>query len=153
MKKAILSILALALAAMTLFASCSAAQIKDTNGDEDYTLQTLTEKDLIKSRSSVSKVSVSNTSGGVTVVKIDEISGVSEFKRFRGGSYTITVSYKLSAGNARLALCTSDKVLHEFQPNENDQTYTFDCDGSSVWLKGAFESAKIELVFSAEKTN
>ena len=151
MKKAILSILALMLAAMTLFSSCASAHIKDTNGKDDYSLQQLTEEDLLKSRSSVSSVSVSSTRDHETRVTVRKCSGVKEFRTFTKGTYTVTVNFKVNAGNIRLVLCDSDQILKEFEINSDGQSFTFDCGYKIVSLKAACESAGFELVYTVEK--
>ena len=154
MKKRALPLVALFLALLLLFGGCAAfSHYEDTNGDQDYTLQTLTDENIMKgtggSLSSVSlRTSSITPSKSKVTLKVGKFSGVSTLESFRGGSSyrTVTVSLTVSAGNFKAVLCTDSEILYVFPINQTGSSYSFKKE-QTVYLRIAGESAKYELTY------
>ena len=124
--------------------------IEDTNGADNYTLQTITDREI--QSLSVGAKGFSQTSNNVTgniVYSSKKYTGVTEFEGtgVLTGDYTVTIKYfDVEAGNVKLVLVRDDRIVHEFMPNEDLQSYTIeDAAGSYVSLRIAGESAKFKL--------
>ncbi len=146
MKKAIISALLVILS--VVFCACGGfTSYRDTNGDDDYTLQNITENDILNGIGSTSISAVSSRKGNTGKYEVGIFSGVEQLEKFLPGAYEITVSLKTESGNLRLLLCTSDKILYDFQPNGEDQTYVLDTRADTVYFKIAGEKAKFKLEY------
>lgn len=126
-----------------------ATTYKDTNGASDYCLQYLTEEDLLKKNNSSSVAWVGSAINGKHNLSIGTFNGVKTLERF-SGEHTVTLSCSIQKGNARLVLCTSDQVLHEFSLNEDEQQYTVDGSLGEVYLKLAGESCGITIRYTVD---
>lgn len=138
-----------------LIASCAGSRwsgLRDTNGKEDRTLQTVTAEDILKLNSFLSVISVTNhKSDGTTSVSIDKFSGVKTLETFGKGRYDITVTLKSDNGNIRLVLCDSEKIIAEFEADGESSTVGFDCTSGKVYLKLAGEEAQVDLQYHCKK--
>ena len=134
---------------LIVVACCSCtSHIKDTNGDDNFSLATLTEEQVIKNNSSVSNVSVSNQWGNKYELKINKFSGVKELKRITvSGTQTITATVNVSAGNFRMVLVKDGKIAYDFEVNETSSTTV---SAGTYIIKIAGESAAFNLSFSVE---
>ena len=138
-----------------LLTSCTVSRwskIKDTNGEEDRTLQTITAEDILRLNSFLSVISVTNhKSDGTTSVSIDKFSGVKTLETFGKGRYDITVALKSDNGNIRLVLCDREKIIAEFEADGESSTVGFDCTSGKVYLKLAGEEAQVDLQYHYKK--
>lgn len=130
------------------------ATYEDTNGNDDYTLQSITMEMLLNKDSAleVGSVSSKNTKDGVTslLLNVTKFDGVKMLNRFSKGSYTLLVSFKVRAGNTRLVITDGKKIIYDFLINEENQVYEFTCD-SPYYLKIAGESCEFDLQVKIEK--
>ena len=150
MKKQLL-ILSLLLCLVLLLTGCKS--YKDTNGPDDYSLQSLTEGDILKGGSSTKIGSVSSQINNKYKVSVKTLHGVDTLETFSGkGSYQIELSWTVSKGNARLVLCTDKEILHDFTVNEAGQTYSFRNDGSKVYLRIAGEDCGFSLDYTVYRS-
>ena len=142
------------LSAMLLL-SCTACfdvidHIEDTNGPEDFTLQTLTDENIIKL--DVGARGVWETTDNITNTvsySSDKFTGVYEIygENIWATRYEITVNHaRVDSGNFKMVLLVNDDIVHEFTLNELTQTLTIE-DGVSgyVSLRIAGESAKFKF--------
>lgn len=120
---------------------------EDTNGDDNYELQTITEEMIIDGSKYSSVNSFETTVNNKTKVTIKKFNGVKTLKTFNKGSYTINLNFEVTKGNAKLVLCDNDKIIYEFIINADNQTYIIDAE-SRVYLKIAGESCAFELTYS-----
>ena len=123
------------------------ATYEDTNGEDDYTLQELTDSDLIKSTRHLSFMSVQNINGNEGVISVTTFNGVMKVAEFKKGTYHITLSFEVSKGNAKLSICDTSSIIHTFEINNEEQVLdlTFD---STVYLKIAGEDCEFKLKYS-----
>ncbi|MFR7880699.1 MAG: hypothetical protein ACLU5J_03890 [Christensenellales bacterium] len=104
--------------------SC-AAQIEDTNGTDNYDLNTLTDEDFFK-QSNVTKFgSVTSKINNQATLKVKKMSGVEVLDKINvsSGNLTIHTNLKITAGNIKLVLIYNDEIIKEFKINEED-SYT-----------------------------
>ena len=140
---------------LILAMSCGVfATYEDTNGNDDYTLQSITMEMLLNKDSAleVGSISSKDTKNGVTslLLNVTKFDGVKMLNRFSKGSYTLLVSFKVRAGNTRLVLTDGKKIIYDFLINEENQVYEFTCD-SPYYLKIAGESCEFDLQVKIEK--
>ena len=124
--------------------------IEDTNGADNYSLQTITDENIEK-RDIGAKGFASETNNITNKTKYysKKFTGVTEVD---GGTsisseYTIFIHrFVVKEGNAKLVLLQDDKIVHEFAPGETMQEFTVEnAKGSYMSLRIAGESAKFEL--------
>lgn len=130
---------------LLLCAASCAAHYADTNGDADFSLQTLTEEDILSKNNYLQTMASQSTANNKTKVSVGKFSGVRILHIFRSGTHTLTVTPGVTAGNLRLVLCTEDRILHDFALTGEEQTFTVDASAGSVFFKVAGESAEFSL--------
>lgn len=123
-------------------------QYEDTNGADNYSLQSITEEMLLKSDSGLQIGAVTSSTKNSNEQKIKKsvhkFDGVTDLSKIKAGSYDIILDFKVSSGNTRLVLTDGSKVIYEFNINEDNQTYSFETD-RTCHLKLAGESLGYEL--------
>lgn len=130
--------------------SNSVEHIEDTNGENDYSLQVITDKN-IETLDFGSK-GFSETTNNVTNERYfssKKFTGVADVFEVTslGSSCTVYVNYfDVRGGNIKLVVVKDGKIVHEFKPNEVAQQFTVEnVKGSSVALRIAGESASFKL--------
>ncbi|MEI3527186.1 MAG: hypothetical protein V8R15_03905 [Bacilli bacterium] len=125
---------------MTL-TSC-AAQIEDTNGTDNYDLNTLTDEDFFK-QSNVTKFgSVISKINNQATLKVKEYFRVKcKTKLIYNKVINSPSNLKIPAGNIKLVLISNDEIVKEFKINER-RSYTGIVNGV-YYLKIATESADL----------
>lgn len=127
--------------------SCT-SHIKDTNGDADFSLATLTEEQVIKNNSSISNVSVGNQWGNKYELKVNKFSGVKQLKRIKiSGTQTVTANVNVTSGNFRMVLIKDGKIAYDFVINGTSSTTI---SAGTYLIKIAGESAAFNLSFNVE---
>lgn len=127
-------------------------QIEDTNGDDNYKLQTITDYNIIKMDigSVGAKVSTGIISDTVKYSS-DKFSGVMEIysENIMANQMTITVNHaQVKKGNFRMVLLVNDEIVHDFELNELTQTYVLEKVKGNVSIRIAGESAEYMFDFS-----
>lgn len=141
---------------LSLGGCMSAGGIEDTNGEEDLSLQTITDKDIIEGMGSTRFMSSSSNStvNGVSksVHKAKTMSGVLELyeDRLKNETLDITVSCEITKGNARLVLIVDGEIVHDFDLNGADQSLVLDNVSGNVSLKIAGESAGYAVSYTVK---
>lgn len=123
-------------------AGCGANMYADTNGEADFTLQSITDEDILGVRRCVRVLSSTQRFGNKTVCKTQTMSGVTDLYEgyLRGEDFQITVSSEFTKGNARLMLVLGDAILHDFALNGEEQTFAIPAAKGRVYLRVAGES-------------
>ena len=121
---------------------CGADMYADTNGAGDFSLQTLTDHDILHVRRCVRVMSSTKRFGNKTVCKTKTMSGVTDLYKgyLRGEDFQITVSSEFTKGNARLMLVLEDAILHDFALSGEGQTFRIPAAKGRVYLRVAGES-------------
>lgn len=131
------------------FLSDSLEHIEDTNGAENFELQTITDYNIINMdigalNFSESTDNITNT----TTYSSDKFTGVAEIygTNMVGNRFDITINHaRVDSGNFKIVLLEDDKIVHEFKLNELTQTYTLENPSGYIALRIAGESADFQF--------
>ena len=140
-------LLAITLTLFLLLSGC--AVFKDTNGPDDYSLQSLTETDILKGASCVKTGAVETRVNDSRTFRVNTMHGVETLETFsKSGSYTLELSSEITKGNARLVLCTKEQILHDFDLNSAEQSWTFTVEHDTVFLRIAGEDCSFSVNYT-----
>jgi len=116
------SVFVLFIALALLLSSCSIKQIEDTNGEEDASLATLTDDDIINGSSSISYVSVQHRSDGKGSLSVDTFSGVKKVDTIKFDTDAVfNINVRLDKGNLAVVLIKNDEIVHRIPVNEETE--------------------------------
>lgn len=145
--KKFITILLTAVLVLSL-AGCKFVTYEDTNGDEDFSLQTLTEADITSNITTYSqKMGTKTMINNEISYSAKSMSGIIRIyeANLRDGDLEIQVSSKVSKGNARLVLMVGNEIVHDFDLNKDNQVYTLEKCTGQVCLRLAGESAEFKV--------
>ena len=126
--------------------------IEDTNGADNYSLQQITDDNIIKK--DIGALNLSETRSvlsNMPVYSSEKFTGVSEIymTNIIGNRFDITVyNMVVNAGNFKIVLVHNDEIIHEFKLNELTETYTLKNPEGTVALRIAGESADFEFSYA-----
>ena len=130
------------------FTESNLEHIDDTNGDADFTLQTITDKDISDLKMGALNVKTRDSALSPTTYYSDKFTGVYEvyFENIITNRYEITVNHaRVDKGNFKMVLCVDDEIVHVFTLNELTQTYVIENVSGTVSLRIAGESADFQF--------
>lgn len=148
-KKILYAILGIAVLVVCIiwFINDDFTHIEDTNGADNYSLQTITDEDIVKREMASmgagtktdsltnTETHFSNKFSGVTAIYTDNII-------FSSGEITFTVNHaEVTKGNFKIVLVVDDEIVHEFKLNELTQSFTLEDVKGEIALVIAGESA------------
>lgn len=145
--KKFITILLTAVLVLSL-AGCNFVTYEDTNGDEDFSLQTLTEADITSNITTYSqKMGAKTMINNEISYSAKSMSGIIRIyeANLRDGNLEIQVSSEVSKGNARLVLVVGNEIVHDFDLNKDNQVYTLENCTGQVCLRLAGESAEFKV--------
>lgn len=146
-KKILFGILAVVIIAISAvwFLTDNTQHIEDTNGADNYKLQTITDYNIINRDIGALNVKESKSSiTGTTTYSSDKFTGVYEIygENIVGNRFDISINHaEVSSGNFKMALVHNDEIVHEFKLNELMQDHTLENPDGYVALRIAGESA------------
>ncbi len=126
------------------------AYYEDTNGDSDYSLQTITDENIIKRDTQSKGLVVHCDANGNESYISTCFSGVESvfLKELNGENTEITVDYlSVKKGNFKMAVVVNEQIVHEFNINEREQTYSIQGVNGEMWLVVAGETAECDFDF------
>ena len=147
MKKLICALLAVFI--LLSFTGCGTRSYEDTNGEDDYSLQTITEADIIRGIGSSIFMSSTVRNNHVTVCTARTMSGVAKLFELdlNGEDLDLTVSCSITKGNARLVLVINDEIVHDFGLKGMNQNFTLENVTGAVSLRIAGESTGYSIKY------
>ena len=123
--------------------------IADTNGADNYSLQTITDENICNLDMGALNVNEHNDLIGDTVTyESDCFTGVFEVftKNLATNRFEITVNHaQVNAGNFKMVLLVDNEIVHTFTLNELTQTYVMEDVAGTVSLRIAGESADFQF--------
>lgn len=148
LKKVLIGIAAVLVAVLCVkwFVLDGAKHIEDTNGDSNYTLQEITDENIINRdigtvggpNETTDNITNTTTYYSEKFTGVDEIFG----ENITANRFEITVNHaKVESGNFKMVLLQNDEIMHEFTLNELTQTYVLENVSGYVALRIAGESA------------
>lgn len=123
--------------------------IEDTNGAENYALQTITDENIIKR--DVGAMGLKISTDAITNTKTyssEKFTGVEEIygTNIWGNRLEITINHtRVDSGNFKIVLLEGEKIVHEFALNELSQSYVLENPNGYISLRIAGESADFML--------
>lgn len=134
------------------FLSSDLEHIEDTNGADNYSLQTITDNNIINMDTGALNLKESTDSiTNTTTYSSDKFTGVSEIygENIWGNRFDITVNHaRVDSGNFKIVLLEENKIVHEFKLNELTQTYTLENPSGYISLRIAGESADFQFDYT-----
>ncbi len=150
----IFGIIAIAIVVVFIVLMCMgtpAEQIEDTNGAENFTLQTITNENIVNfDMSSTGIVTSKNNLTKTYTCSSNKFSGVEQLDTsiHSGIGDTITIEkLEVKDGNLKVAVVENNRIVHEFNLNESDQSYTVNSAVGIYNLMVAGESADFSLKY------
>lgn len=127
------------------FLSSNPEHIEDTNGADNFGLQTITDSDIINRdvgamglEKSTDAISNTATYSSKKFTGVEEIYGTNIW----GNRFEITINHaRVDSGNFKIVLLENDRIVHEFELNELTQTYVLENPNGYISLRIAGESA------------
>ena len=120
----------------------------DTNGDDNYTLENITDEMIVKQNTVLKIASISNETvkdGNMDMTySVGRFDGVEKEYTFKRGKYEIEINFTVNSGNARLVISNDKEIVYDFNVNESGQTYILDVN-ERHYLKLAGEDANISV--------
>lgn len=152
MKKIFTLIFAVALivVAVIWFMDSDLEHIPDTNGPDDFSLQTITDENIINRDMGALNVGKKKglLTGDTVTYASKKFTGVYEVfgENIITNRYEITVNHaRVDAGNFKMVLLVNDEIVHEFTLNELTQTFVLENVKGTVSLRIAGESADFQF--------
>lgn len=146
---AILGAVVLVAVATVWFMSSDLKHIEDTNGADNYSLQTITDSNVINRDVGAMGLNIHKSAvSGVTTYSSEKFTGVEEIygNNIWGNRFEITVNHaRVDSGNFRIVLLEDERIVHEFRLNELTQTYVLENPSGYISLRIAGESADFQL--------
>lgn len=146
-KKILIGIGALVLIVVSAvwFMQTDLEHIEDTNGAENYNLQTITDSNIINRDIGAMGLKISNsTVTNTTSYSSEKFTGVEEIygENIVANRIEFNINHaSVTEGNFRIVLLVDDEIVHEFKLNELMQTYVLENPSGYVSLRIAGESA------------
>lgn len=140
----VLAVIFVGVFAVLMFSS-DLEHIEDTNGADNYSLQQITDSNIIKMDIGAlnykeSKDIISNT----VTYSSNKFTGVAEIfsENMVANRFDISINHaQVTSGNFKIVLVLNDEIVHEFKLNELTQSYTLENPKGTVSLRIAGESA------------
>lgn len=131
---------------LLLISSCTLRHIPDTNGDTDYSLNTLTDEDFVKGYSALTQQAVTKKTSTTIKVNVKKMSGISNLKTLepKGKTINIKTNLTLNSGNIRLVLMKGKEIIYDFKVNGED-IYKISLSEDKYNIRLGAESANFNL--------
>ncbi len=144
-----IGIIIIIIVAVAWFMLTGVKHIEDLNGPDNYTLQQITESNIInRDISSRGLKTSTNVLSDITTYSSKKFTGVEEIygNNIWGNRFEITIHHaRVDSGNFKIVLLEDDKIVHEFKLNELSQTYVLENPSGYISLRIAGESADFKL--------
>lgn len=131
--------------AVVWFMQSDLEHIEDTNGADNYNLQTITDSNIINRDIGAMGLKISNsTITNTTSYSSEKFTGVEEIygENIVANRMEFNINHaSVTEGNFKIVLLVDDEIVHEFKLNELMQTYVLENPSGYVSLRIAGESA------------
>lgn len=137
--------------AVMMFSSPKIEHVEDTNGAENYRLQTITDSNIVlRDIGAKGLKKTTNNITDTTEYKADKFTGVEEIYgvNIKGNRIDITMTnLQVDSGNFKAVVLHNDEIVHEFKLNEMMETFTLKNPDGYVAIRIAGESADFYLTY------
>lgn len=146
MKKILLTLM---ISLMIVFLCGCGPNFEDTNGDNDISLATITEENIIKMDLGASDYKESTSSASdYKKFSSENFSGVCEIfseTYIKSDVIVDIVDFDVNSGNFKLVAVCDDKIIHEFEPGDKGNVVTLEDVDGGFSIRMAGESADFEF--------
>lgn len=126
--------------------------IEDTNGENNYSLETITDQDILNGYPTISVRQSMVRKNNEYKYSVKKLTGVEEV--FKGGfkneDVAITINTSVEEGNAKIVLVYKNQIIKKFLLNSENQVFSMLNVDGEIKIIVAGESAKITLDFIVE---
>lgn len=146
------AIVVFAVVAVFWFMDSDIKHIEDTNGEDNYKLQTISDSEIINM--SVGAKGLKKSTGRIsntTTYSSNKFTGVEQIymTNIVANRMEFNVNHvRVDSGNFKMVLVVNDKIVHEFKLNELMQTYVLEDVKGTVSLMIAGESADFQFDYT-----
>ena len=125
----------------------SGCHIKDTNGEDDFSLVELTDEDFFKANSSSTTMSTRTQINNKVKIKVKKFSGVELLDSIyvKNKKLTIKLSSEVKSGNFKIVVIKDDEIIKVLNINEANQEFVIENANGEYLLKVAGESANFSI--------
>ena len=130
-----------------LLTGCTVSHIEDTNGIDNYDLQTLSQEDFNSSSSSYIALGFSTFSNSSKATyKAKKLSGIKKVDNFKGVQ-SVRVNAVVTSGNFLMAFVSDDECIY-IKANENKTLYLSSDERYDVKIAGESAAFEVNLEFA-----
>ena len=128
--------------------------IEDTNGPEDFTLETITEEDILNGYPEVAVKQSLERDGNEYKYSVKKMTGVKEIFKgsFQNEDIAITLNTSVESGNANIVLLYKNIILKRFLLNAENQVFSMTGLNGEIRILVVGESAKVNVDFIVESS-
>lgn len=141
-------IVALHVLLLILFATLTGClpHIDDTNGNDDFRLQAITDRQIVTGMDTKSTLYSGTNSDNKATLKINKFSGVKELlsKSVNNETLTFSINCSVTSGNFRGVIVKDGEIIQDFDINGESVVSFPDATGTYI-VKVAGESAKFRI--------
>jgi hypothetical protein len=148
MKKLLLTLLLIMMITLT---SCT--HIEDTNGPDNYTVETFTDQDILDGSNSIITVGSFHSHTHINdnlkgSYKVSKLSGILEVYEYDSKASTLNfnISFKCEEGNAMVVIVSNDNIIKKIEANQ-DIKFEVSNNYKNYTILIVGESAKISLKY------
>jgi len=126
--------------------------IEDTNGSEDYSLTTITDRNIIKLNSGP-LYELNDDKINDSKISFSKFSGVMQIYEKDCNNENLQINLKnlkINEGNLQVVLLVDNEIVYKFKSNESNQTYKLEKVSGYVAVRIAGESANFEMEYYVE---
>lgn len=118
----------------------------------DIKVADLSDQEIINLNSASKMGYITQTVNTKFAIKVRSFSGGDKLKTFEASDKQIdlTLSNSLEKGELKIVLCDSEKIIHEFEINKENQTFTIPPSNQKVYLKVVGNKARYTLTYNYE---
>lgn len=150
MKRIFITFFALFL--ILLITGCSFIQVEDTNGDDNYVIQTFSDEDIARTNHSTSFRLYKTSYNDHGTIKVKKMSGIMLLNTTNANGQTLIYNINSSVvkGNFRIVIVSNDKIIKDIPINE-ESSFKLENVSGSYELKIVGESAEFSLEYAIVK--
>lgn len=141
------------LVVLMLMLSGCVKHVEDTNGPDNYEIQTFTDEEITSKRKSYITVgSVQNVVNNKNTFKALKFTGIYELKKVDASNQSLTffIVSECTSGNFRIVIVHDNAIIHDVKINDTESIILNNCNGKySLVIVG--ESAKMNIEYSISK--
>ncbi|MCQ2591717.1 MAG: hypothetical protein MJ188_02945 [Treponema sp.] len=128
------------------FFSCTVGK-KSPSEKNQNTIMDLSEEQIVKGNSYSKSLSNTKSNNNSTSISVKGFSGIETLVSFKksNDSIELSISCEINNGELRLVLCDSEKIIHEFNLEEKNQTYRFSPGDTNCHLKAVGNKANYSM--------